>query len=373
MSNLNRILLVNDTRGAQEYLYRAFRAMGLECDLATFGWATINTVERQLNFDPLRDWGLLGKLPRPFINLLNVSRLKNYDVASYVHRISFLDKPHVLRYSDLSHVRERINVMSYTALGCDEIAYIAGNADLPYTPCSTCQQFDDPQHYCPRVVRPLRPRALESLNRYFDCAFSTAVEYSHLETLFEGPTARLPLPVDTSDIPWAPAGQDQSGKIKIMHAPSRGGFKGTAEVLKAIEQLSKLRDDFEFSIVSGLPFSEYISVIRQADIVIDQVWSQSPGMNALWLMSMGKVIFSGNTELARNFFPFGAKSPIIDADPNPVELAARLSDALSQRSNFARLAEAGRHYVNENHGHMKVASQYLVHWDRLARRSPAAA
>lgn len=362
MKNINRVLLVNDTRGAQEYLQRAFREIGIDCDIALFGWPTIEPIKDALNFDPLRSWGAAGKVPRPLINLINVARLKHYDVASYVHRISFVDRPHFLRFLDIPTLRSKVEVMSYTALGCDEIAFIAGNDQLPYKPCATCQQYDDPLKYCERVVRPMNGEACDYLNKYFDHAVTTAVEYGHVERLFKKKTSRIPLPLDVSEAPWMPSGHGNVRKVRIIHTPSRGGFKGTAVVLEAIKLLAEKRDDFEFKVITGVPFKEYVALVGEADIVIDQVWSQSPGMNALWLLAMGKIVLSGNTELAKEFFPFAGESPIIDADPHPEKLAESLSQTLSQRSNFARLAENGREYVATHHGHLKVARQYLELW-----------
>jgi hypothetical protein len=365
MRQVDRILLVNDTRGAQEYLLRAFRGMGLQCDLATFGWPTIEPISDALNFDPLRSWGAVGKVPRPIINLLSVKLLAQYDVASYVHRISFIDRPHILRYRDLPLVRDKVQVMSYTALGCDELAYIAGNPSLPYKPCDTCQKYDDPKHFCEKVVRPMSARAFDELNAFFDYAVSTAVEYSHIESRFQKPVARIGLPVDVAEVPWKPSGAS-TGAVKILHTPSRSGFKGTAVVLEAIEHLKSIRSDFEFRVVTGVPFQEYIRIVGEADVIVDQVWSQSPGMNGLWLMAMGKVVFSGNTALSRGYLPHADKSPVIDAAPDPLQLAADLSQAISQRQRFASLAEQGREYVSRHHSHLKIACEYLSLWNGAA-------
>ncbi len=362
MSQINKILLVNDTRGAHEYLYRAFVKMGIECNMALFGTGTIQPIDNNLNFDPLRNFGYLGKLSRPFINLLNVRKLENYDVASYVHRISFIDKPHFLRYQDLSFVRDKVRVMSYTGLGCDEISFIADNNKLPYRPCESCLQYDDPSEKCVRIVRPLKTEAVKNLNKYFNCVTSSMVEYDHISEVYNGYINRIPLPLDLSEIPWIPSGKNKNSKVKIIHTPSRAGFKGTEIVLKAIKKLEIIRNDFEFKVISGLPFNDYINEIGEADIIIDQVWSQSPGMNALWLAAMGKVVFSGNTTLAQAYFNFSKDSPIINAHPDPEKLAKDLDSTISSRHRFKSIGENGREYVKNNHDHLVVAKQYIDQW-----------
>lgn len=367
MTGINRILLVNDTRGAHEYLYRAFLEMGIHCDLATFGWPTINEIQGAFNFDPLRKLGAVGKPFRPLINLAKVGQLDDYDVASFVHRISVVDRPIALRYVDTPWLRRKCKLMSYTALGCDEIAFIAGNDQLPYSPCETCQKYDDTKNYCPNVVRKLNSRARTVLDKNFDCVFSTAVEYSHVESMTSAQSYRMPLPLDISEVPWEPAGRNRSGnsKIKIVHTPSRQGFKGTAVVMRAMEILAEERSDYDFRVISGLSFDDYIKAISEADIVVDQVWSQSPGMNALWLLAMGKIVFSGNSILAQQYFDFAASSPIVDAQPDSELLAQSLSAMIDRRHEFPEIAELGRHYVNSNHSHLKVAQSYLGIWASL--------
>ncbi|MBS9432255.1 hypothetical protein ABLB90_06825 [Photorhabdus bodei] len=365
MSSIKKILLVNDTRGTQEYLYRAFNEMGIKCDIATFGWPTINKIDNAMNFDPFRKLGLFGKPFRPLLNLYNVIRLDDYDVASYVHRISFIDKPHFLRYTDLPILRKKVGVMSYTGLGCDEISFIAGNKKLPYSPCNTCQKFDDPKHYCQKVVRPLGQKAIPRLNEYFDCAFSIGVEYSHVGDLFKNTVIPMPLPIDINEIPWMPAKSKNSGKINIIHTPSRPGFKGTSIVLEAIQILKQMRNDFEFQVVTGLPFSEYITTIKDADIIVDQVWSQHPGVNALWLLAMGKIVFSGNTDMAKEYFNLSSDCPIFDASPDPTLLAKKLNEAIEMKNTYSYLSEIGKNYVKQHHDHIKVASTYLKHWQTI--------
>ena len=365
MSKIKKILLVNDMRGSHEYLYRAFLRIGIECDIALFGTSTVKPIPNALDFDPFRRLGLLGKPIRPLLNIYNLKKLGNYDVASFVHRISFIDKPYLLRFKDLPLVRDKVRVMSYTGLGCDEISFVADNDSLPYKPCDTCQKYDDPDRHCELTVRPMKNLAVDYLNLYFDSVFSTMVEYGHISKSFKGEVQRIPLPLDVGEIPWAPVIINKNRKIRIIHTPSRSGFKGTHVVLAAIEILSKTRSgDFEFKVVTGLNFADYIKEITSADIVIDQVWSQSPGMNALWLLGMGKIVFSGNTSLSKNYFNFSSESPIYDAPPEPAKLAAELSKVISLKNSFPRISEAGREYVKENHDHIKIALEYVNHWGK---------
>lgn len=356
-----KILLFNDISGVHEYLYRGLIALGHECELVPFDRPTIHPIEHSRNFFPLRNWGLLGKGFRPFINIWRAKNLPQYDVVAFVHRISVINKPHFLRYVDTPLVAKNARVMSYTALGCDELGYIFENPVLPYSPCNACERQDDAGQYCIKVNRPSHTKAVSVLNKYFDVVTSPAIEYDHIRGLFKGPSIRIPFPIDLSEIPWQPANHTNA-KLNIIHTPSRKGFKGTDVVLEAIEILKKTRNDFEFSVLHGLPFEEYTARVSSADVVIDQVWSQSSGMNALWLLAMGKVVFSGDTDLCKNYFPFGGENPTFDAPPDAQLLANRLEFVLDNKQQIPKITSQGREYISKYHDHIKVAQQYIDLW-----------
>lgn len=48
-----KILLVNDTRGVQEYLYRSFEKMGFDCDIGLFSSSTAPAIDLSLNGVPI--------------------------------------------------------------------------------------------------------------------------------------------------------------------------------------------------------------------------------------------------------------------------------------------------------------------------------
>lgn len=76
------------------------------------------------------------------INLWGVKNLPEYDVMSFIHRMSFINKPYFLRYVDLPILAKKAGLVSYTALGCDKFGYLLENPLLPYRPCTGCERFD---------------------------------------------------------------------------------------------------------------------------------------------------------------------------------------------------------------------------------------
>lgn len=88
-------------------------------------------------------WSFLTMKPfRPMINLQEVKNLPEYDVMSFIHRMSFINKPYFLRYVDLPILAKKAGLVSYTALGCDKFGYLLENPLHPYRPCTACERFD---------------------------------------------------------------------------------------------------------------------------------------------------------------------------------------------------------------------------------------
>jgi hypothetical protein len=370
-----KVLLVSDARGVHEYLYRGLTQLGHACEMAVIDYTPLGQVEHAIDFHPLRKLRRPGRMLRPWISLWQLGQLSEYDVISFVHRISVHELASVFQYTDLPGLERKSGILSYTALGCDEISLIKANPMLPYRPCGDCERLDPSGRYCIDVVRKAHDRGRAKLQQHFDVVVSSMVEYDHARTQFRGRSARIPLPVDIGDIPARPA-EGGRARLRIIHTPTRKGFKGTGIVLQAMELLAARRADFEFKVVEGLPFDEYTKVVESADIVIDQVWSQSAGMNALWMLGMGKVVFSGNSELCQAYFPFGHENPIIDAPPDPVQLADKLEAVLRERGAIAGLAERGRAYIGTRHNHVGIARDYLEVWQDalpLTRASAASA
>ena len=147
---------------------------------------------------------------------------------------------------------------------------------------------------------------------------------------------------------------DPSKKIRVLHAPSNGGIKGTPLILAALEKL-KDRFDFELVLIENTPHAEAMKLYRTADIAIDQALLGWYGGFAVELMAMGKPVAAYIRDEDRDFVPKAMWDdiPILRIDPRTLEqdLARILADP-------AGLVDAGaraRRYVERWHDPLKVA------------------
>ena len=356
-----RILLIGEASGVHRNLKKGLREHGVKVlHIVQSAGSIWKSYDQAL----APDWtGTMGGIARNVAPFVKIAGLPRFDVANFINTITAV---HGLwtRYWDIPLIRRKVRVMSYYALGCDEIGLIRHNPGLPYRPCETCLASGEVLgRDCAELLNPRFEQSQELARRYFDFGSASMVEYGHTEELFPGRFRRIPFPVDTEAIAFHPA--RNRPKPVIVHTPTRRGFKGTDIVLKAMNLLAARRSDFEFRIVEGLSYADYLAAMCDADVVIDQVFSQSSGINGLEMMAAGKVMLTGSTPLGRAYFPFGDESPAIDAPPDAARLAETLSAVLDRKAEFPAIADASRAYVLKHHDPAQVAGQFLAGWEQL--------
>lgn len=102
---------------------------------------------------------------------------------------------------------------------------------------------------------------------------------------------RIGLPHPIGEKPKTNAKSNEVGfdadTIKIIHAPSRNISKGTEEIISAVYSLKSRGIPVDLEIIAGLPNAKVLSALSSADLVIDQLFSDTPmatlAVEASWL------------------------------------------------------------------------------------------
>lgn len=354
-----RIVLINEACGVMQSLRKGLRELGHD----VLG-VTTYSVLKDKNFSDFElgfyGSGIISRLARCITPLFHLNKLLDYDVIQFIYQSSGIPS-WPTRYMDLKMFKKRGARLGYYGLGCDEISLIRANPERgERAPCQSCISFDEIGKQCEKKVLSFRARA-SRYSHLFDFCISSSVDYKHCHDFFPNARhARIQLPLDISSISFIPA--HNTGTTKIVHAPTRRGFKGTDVIVNAIELLKQRRNDFEFNIIEGISHSEYMRVMSDCDIYIDQIHSHGVGVAALENLAMGKIVLSGNSDQYKEWLPFAHNSPIIHAPDTAEQLAARIANLLEQKRHFTELAEAGRSYVEKNHNHILIAEMFVKHW-----------
>lgn len=140
----------------------------------------------------------------------------------------------------------------------------------------------------------------------------------------------------------------------ILHAPTHLGYKGTSHILQAVQELKDEGLKFEFKLIENLSHSEMYKLLEDADIVIDQIFSQTVATLALESMASGCLV------LAR-YLPERAKisndCPVVNV--NIFTIKEKLRKAIQDREWRIQLASQGRDFVQKNHDYFLVSKQIL--------------
>ena len=112
----------------------------------------------------------------------------------------------------------------------------------------------------------------------------------------------------------------------------------------------------------SVPFEEYVRLFNNSDILLDQLYSYTPAMNALEAMSHGMIVVGGAEP--ENYAILGDTDlkPIVNVQPNEDDVYDQLCLLMERRDEVLQLKADSREYIRRYHDHLKVARQYLDFW-----------
>lgn len=165
----------------------------------------------------------------------------------------------------------------------------------------------------------------------------------------------IPLAMDIANIAVNNVLND---RIVIFHGINRP-CKGTAIIEKALDQLkAKYPDRVEVVVKGGMPLEQYLHLMQKTNIIIDQCWSYSYGMNAIYGMAMGKVVLSGNEPECGEEFK-QEDVPVVNILPEVKDIVAKLEFLVTHPDEIVKIGERSRRFVENFHKTEVVAKRYI--------------
>jgi hypothetical protein len=117
-------------------------------------------------------------------------------------------------------------------------------------------------------------------------------------------------------------------------------------------------------IVENRPYNEYVRIQRSGHVVLDQIYSYTPAMNALLAMGQGLNVVTGGEPEYYDFIGETENHPIINALPDVDQLTEILDQVVCHPELIAARGEAGRRFVKKHHAAETVAQRYLNFWTK---------
>lgn len=359
-----KIALIGEYSGLHLGLKKGFDILGHETDIYSDGDSFKNIPSNKVlhsrhqgSFDKI--WYYLAELPGILSHIGT-----HYDAIQLINHgvISGPKLPFFYSRSLYSILKKYHGYKSLVVAGCDSNVQRIMKS-LKRSPCPGC------------LSEQKRKQCLYLRDNNSDPT-KLAVDFADVIIPFGGPSysrsysheikavPALPFPIDTTLIKYSK--KKLGKKIRIMHGVNRPGFKGSNVIIEALKRVQKqFPENIEIVIVDKLPFDKYLKIIATADVVLDQLYGDGIGMNALLSMSAGCIVLTsfervkvGEVDL------IGA--PAINIGTNEDEIYEQLKELREWSADeLIAAGEKSREYVVKNCSPPNIAKRVIEYWGNL--------
>lgn len=153
---------------------------------------------------------------------------------------------------------------------------------------------------------------------------------------------------------------DHRLKLFIGINRERSVYKGTDIMLKAAQDLVlKYPHQVSLQIAESVPFHQYQRMMNEADVILDQLYSYTPAMNALEAMSKGIVCVGGGEPENYQLLHEDTLRPIVNVKPCYESVYHELESLILHPERLSVLQQQSIAYIQKHHDYVKVAQQYV--------------
>lgn len=370
-----KILLLGEYSNVHNTLARGLRELGHEVTLASNGdfWRDYSR-----DIDLARETGLWGKVSFLCRLLRALPKMRGYDVVQLINPV-FIELKTERLYYIFDYLRKHNRRVVLLAAG-DDYYYPALHTRVRAMRYSD-YYIGDEEHCCDFVRRQTaewlygdKGRLTRYVARHCDAIVACAYEYwlpYHLteDTSLNG--ERLDRKLHSIPfacvLPCSPV-RRVDGKVRFFIGISRerSELKGTDIMLQAARDLQSMYPDkMELVVANGVPFDEYCRMMESSDVLLDQIYSYGPGMNALMAMSRGMVAVSGAEPEHYELLGEDEVRPIVNVWPSYDSVYEDIRNLVLNPGLVNKLKEQSREYVARNHEYVSVARSYVGLYEGL--------
>ena len=358
-----RILLVGDYSNVHATLARGLRELGHEVCLVSDGDGWKNyprdiDVKREIGKGRWYDLKYLLRLRKIW------KKLRGYDVVQLINPV-FLPLKAERMWSFYEQLRRHNKKVVLCAFGMDHYWVKAG------LDCRTFrysdfnigarQRLDEGEN--PQFIADWLKGAKGELNRKMaeDCDAIVAGLYEYYASYVKEWGSKLtfiPFPV----VPQERKDFPPQDKIKFFIGiqKKRSAYKGTDVMWQALRRVAaEFPEVVEIRKAESVPFEEYCRLMDDSDVILDQLYSYTPGMNALEAMARGLVVVGGGEPENYEILNENEIRPIVNVEPTEESVYQALKDLVKHSDKVSRLQSESQMYIEKHHDYRKVAQRFL--------------
>lgn len=366
-----KILLLGEYSNVHNTLAQGLRKLGHEVTVASNGDFWKNYPR---DIDLARIPGKLGGMKLMAKVYANLPKWQGFDVVQLINPM-FLELKAERIGPIYRYLRRHNRAMVLCAMGMD---YYWVHECITHKPLRYSDfNFGDQLRTDPVALRDRddwidTPKGRLNQEIAHDCDAIVATPYENYacyQPLFPEKTRFIPFPIIPITQPSPPTSHPLPlTPIKLFIGISRGRskYKGTDIMLRAAEDVQRQYPDrLQLLKAEGLPFDEYKRMMDGSDVIMDQLYSYTPAMNALLAMSKGIVVIGGGEPENYDILGETELRPIINVQPNYESVLHELEQLVKHPECLTLLKRQSQEYILRHHDYIKVAQQYESLYARL--------
>ena len=344
-----KLLVVGDLSSAGHFLCKGFRELGVSTTHIAYqnGWRE-NPIEVNLT-SPYK--GLLGRLHN-YTKPIFLKDLVGYNAILFLDYFVF-PRTFGINSFAIKRLQENNGPSFLWILGCDSKFAKWGrlhNFEL----CNPCLLYDQKKLSCNLLKNEKEEdQLIERMTKIIPASY----EYYESHKLNPKTTPPIQIAVDIDNILIEK--RKKNGSLNIFHGLNRYGFKGT-HIVESV--FNVMRDQYSkkanFLISERMTYAKYTQVLGKQDIVVDQLFNKSLGVNSLLSLASGKVLVAGSAMRGCEAYNIPLP-PMISCDPSISGLHSSLRCLIDNYNELEFNADDARAYVETHHSPSLVAKKFM--------------
>jgi len=161
----------------------------------------------------------------------------------------------------------------------------------------------------------------------------------------------IPVPIFIDDFKMKNENND-SDIINIVHAPNNREVKGTKYVIDAVEKIKRKGYNINFKLVENTSHEVVMGLLKNADIVIDQLLIGWYGMVSVEGMAFGKPVCVYINEELQSYLP---NNPLVNTDKD--KLFDALIGLIEDKELRKDYGKKGRNFAKDFHDVRRVTKK----------------
>lgn len=364
-----KILLLGEYSNLHWTLACGLRTMGHEVTVVSSG-DKFKSYQRDINL--VRNNHSFSESVKYFLDVLfHFSKFKGYDVVQLINPV-FLELKSKRIMTAFDYLKRNNRKVFLGAFGND---YYWVRACLEKR-LFRYSEFDIPgQDKLLEITQKIKNEwidsELELLNKHIaekadgivSCLYEYQVSY---QEVYSDKLKFIPLPINPDEVDYVERNcAARKVKFFIGIQKDRSKVKGTDVMLSALKRIvEKFPEECTMTVAESVPYSEYVRLMDECDVILDQLYSYTPAMNALAAMSQGLVAVTGGEPESYKILGETELRPIVNVLPTEEDVFQKLAYLVNHKDEISILSRQSRLYVERHHDYRKVARQYLDFWTK---------